>query len=60
MIYFIFAVILNWSLKLFVAWLMYLLADWLTVPVWAMVAMVAVGAVETRISFANQWNQNNG
>lgn len=50
----IFTIILNWTLKLFVAWLMYLLANWLGAPEWAMIAMVAVGAAETKVSF--QWS----
>lgn len=48
---FILIVVLNWALKLFVAWLMYLLATWLQVPEWAMIAMVAIGACETKVTF---------
>jgi len=41
----------NWALKFFMAWIMYLLATWLGMPEWAMIAMVAVGAAETKITF---------
>lgn len=45
----LFLIILNWILKALMAWLMYLLANWLGVPEWAMIAMVAIGATETKI-----------
>lgn len=48
MLLFIFKVLLNWIFKLFFAFLMYLLANWLGVPEWTMIAMVAIGACETK------------
>lgn len=45
-------IVLNWTIKLFAAWLMYLLAVWLNVPEWAMIAMVALGAVETKVELS--------
>jgi len=58
MLLFFGALILNWISKLFVAWLMYLLAVWLAAPEWAMIAMVAIGACETKltINFTNGWS----
>jgi len=45
-------IVLNWCLKLFVAWLMYLLAVWLQAPEWATIALVAIGVCETRIPYS--------
>lgn len=44
-------IIINWALKLIVAWLMYLLANWFQAPEWAMIAMVAIGACESKVTF---------
>lgn len=52
--------VINWILKLFMSWLMYLLATWLQVPEWAMIAMVAVAAAETRIHYTAQYASDRG
>lgn len=47
--------IINWAFKLLVAWLFYLLAVWLQVPEWMMIAMIAVGAAESKISLKAEY-----
>jgi len=47
---FIFNIIANWSLKFFMAWIMWLLANWLNMPEWATIAMVAIGAAESSLN----------
>jgi len=49
------AFILNWSLKLSVAWIMYLITTSLGAPEWAVMAAVAVGTSESQVS----WEKNN-
>jgi len=46
---FIIVFILNWTLKLFMAWLAYLFATWLQLPEWAVMALVAIGAAESHV-----------
>lgn len=49
---------LNWAAKLLMAWLLFLLANWLGLPDWGVIAFTAIGAAETRITmnFNNGWS----
>lgn len=44
----IFIFVANWAFKLFIAFLAYSLVTWLGAPMWVVIAVTAVAAVETK------------
>lgn len=52
----IFTDIVEWTLKLLMAWLFYHLSVWMGLSEWAVIAIVAVAAVETKLNI--EWKSN--